>query len=93
MQFNPAVIKGRVRGIIIINGIANETCTKYRLRKPYFNSVSFRFPSHMQIGKTALILAAEGGCLEVVTKLIEMGASVDTTDPVSMLGVHIKCSQ
>ena len=49
------------------------------LRKPYFYSVSFRFPSHMQIGRTALILAAKGGCLEVVTKLIEMGASVDTT--------------
>ena len=63
------------------------------LRKPYFYSVSFRFPSHMQNGKTALILAAEGGCLEVVTKLIEMGASVDTTDQVSMPGVLIKCSQ
>ena len=63
------------------------------LRKPYFNSVSFHFTSHMQFGKTALIRAAEEGRLEVVTKLIEMGASVDTTDHVSMPGVHIKCSQ
>ena len=46
---------------------------------------SSTLPSSQFDHKTALMLAAENGHLETVTKLIEAGASVDALTPVSAI--------
>ena len=45
--------------------------------------------SFMKDGRTALILAAKEGHLAIVSKLIEYGASTDTTDEVSTTSMLI----
>ena len=42
------------------------------------------FSPHMKDGLTALMFAVIEGHLEAVTKLIDSGACIDTTDKVSM---------
>ena len=49
-----------------------------------FYKVPPLFPPHMKDGMTALMYAAMEGYLETVTKLIDSGACIDTTDKVSM---------